>query len=542
MNPYLNAKLQSLITDPELLATVIELNGFEVGEDLQVMPAGLKRIFKHGKVHATAAIAKSANDPVLIDELSLDNRQTVRCSLLTNPHVQQHHIEEIAKRSLKRDKSNEVFVKAARLLDSDRLLPLIQELVSIQDCSKWKRRTLPMKVAEVSGLDFLDKEAQDLRYVITNRIPAEGRDYAEKLLDIGYEDFLIGYPDGHISDVNAMSWYKAGMLEWLVPLLRPQLVPTLLQSLLINDTALTLADFNVVASVIEANLEDVPDVLTLEDMFHARHEPGVMEGLVALGHGWERFAYLNSSASNEIRLAYLRDADHAQLEAFPVHKRPKRLSSSWNVAPDVLAATEAADPQYPWVSAEVVNSFADKCYDNGWFGRTSLTRIFSLHDKFSELVQRVHPAQRRYLTSSTMALLVCHGSYALSSWVEFFTDWAKGSLEEQPTPAKVAQALRLGVEMREETDIFQAIAKGDQADLILGEAQNLVQDGGLHFGEAVYLVFTHYFGTNTVAWQTGLELREDWEGTLEELALTTCAVVGIDLPAADAADPDSVQD
>ena len=522
-----NLRFQTLITNPDLLAEVIERDGFEVSDNLQTMPSNPERIAKHGKVKACSALAKTTSDLKLLDKLSRDDRRKVRTSLLTNPHIQQHHIEEVARRSLKRDKELGLFTTAAHLLETDRLLPLVQGIIRTQGLPQWNNRRFPMKDARWSGLSLSDPSARALRYELNSRIPTEGADYVQKLLDIGYEDFLFGFQAGSIMAGKDMAWFSTGMMEWIIPLIRPQLVPVFLQTALYSGVSLSLADFEAAANVILADPAGFPDVHEFRCESQTQHAPGVLEGLDELGRGWERYAQCNVYASKKIRMELLNTAWLDELSQLPAPVLPEEWYYEWKLNAEQISYLETQNPEFPWVPAEVVNAFAKKCHNNGWYGRSPDIRINQSLNRLVELVQCVHPDQRRHLTATTMVIYECHRSRTASPWIEYFTDWAKGALEEQPTPEMVSRLLRFAAGFGKEESVFSAILKAHRVDLIPDDIHEIIHGGGIEFEEAVYLVFTKYFGTNTTAWQTGLELRADWDGTLVELAETTCAVEGL---------------
>lgn len=533
--------LQEQITNPDVLAAVIEHHNYAVSPNLKVTPNDVARIMKLGKVEAVAALAACTSDQNLLDKLCRDNRRTVREYILQNPNLTQDHIEEVAQRSLKRDKHYVTFATAANLLETDRLLPLVQSLI----VRKIVRRIATQRnirgeetnSQEVTGLDGTVNGVQSLHDVLLGRLHSGGPTYLQKLLSIGYEDFVDGgrvpYSQGH----GRAFWHSPGMLEWMAPAIRPELVSMVLYTLLQQGCRLSPAEVDAASTAMRA-LPEVPQLPATLVYTQTPQELDTLKGLIALGHGWEQYAYRNAYAPNSIRMEAMQLADDEDLGILPVPYWVNADHHAWNPNPEALAAVEDKHPEFEWFSADLANYIAERLAQSPMFDeRPGSGYQHPVLKRLDQVLYHVHPEDRHNITIEALALCECAGAPSVSPrqgrrWGQALSDWVAGKLPDKPTADKVGHVLAVlrRIYSGSESSFFKKVLDARRISLILGRPQQEIHGGGGEHAEAVYLVFQAYFGDNVEAWQTGLQLHADWEESLVELAETTCAIVGLDIP------------
>ena len=530
-------RLQEQISDPDVLAVVVESNGYEVSSKLKTTPTDTTRIMKHGKVAAAASLAACTSDQNLLDKLCRDNRLGVRESLLQNPNLTQDHIEEVARRSLKRDKHYDVFAAAADRLDTDRLLPLVQSLIVRKIATQRNIRGVEINSQEVTGLDGTVNGVQSLHDVLLGRLHSGGPTYLKKLLSIGYEDFVDGGRVPYSQDHSRVDWHSPGMLEWMAPAIRPELVSMVLYTLLQQGCQLSPAEVDAASTAMRA-LPEVPQLPATFVHTQTPQELDTHKGLIALGHGWEQYAYRNAYAPNSIRMEAMQLADDEDLGILPVPYWGNADHYAWNPSPEALAAVEDQYPEFEWFSADLANYIAERLAQSPMFDeRPGSGYQHPVLNRLDQVLYHVHPEDRHNITIEALALCECAGAPSVGPrqghrWGQALSDWVAGKLPDKPTADKVGHVLAILRRARSgsERAFFEKVLEARRISLILGRPQQEIYGGGGEYAMATYMVFQAYFGDNVEAWQTGLQLHTDWDESLVELAETTCAIVGLDLP------------
>lgn len=533
MYGYRSTKLQKFVKDPEVLATLIEAHKYKVGRGVELEPAEAERLIKVGKKDVAEGLAPVVTDPKLLTKLSRDNRKGVRTSLLKNPNLTTEQIVEVIRRSLKHDKDYEVVAPAAALLEVETLLNVLKEVT--RTSIHYTRRTNAR--FEVSGLEGLGSYRattglNEVRNILFAPLREGGIEYLRKLHAAGIEDYFRTTPRG-----EKFKWFDKGMLTWMAPEMRPELVDIWFETLLSSDISLTADDVraakNVISSLPQRNL--AKQAVSL----HAKHEPEVYRLLMEMGGQWEQFVRMSRYAPDDLRTKFAAKIDDDEVLSYPAADVP-RTAMAWDISPE--SHDELNDADINWLAPEIVNVLAERMLQIALSQSQVRTRrgtgrgsgMQAIEVKMTELVWSVHPDARKSLSFTALVLSAFNDTNRYGSghrWVSVFRAWASGEFEDKPSAEKVANALAWATALeRSFSHPIRGIAEADRVSLFLGKPLTYMETLGINDSRVTYLVAQHYFGDDATAWQMAVDLEQDWDDGIIALAETVCATVGRDLP------------
>lgn len=537
--------LQTHVTDPQVLAALITASDFATHHRLKVQPDQAAHLIKQGKGPAAESIAPVVTDEKLLTRLARDSRKGVRSAVLQNPNLTQDQLELTLRKALKTDADYEVAAPAAKLLEDDRLLPIIGEYIEpMNDLSgRVFKEAIPFSgfSGGAKATYYAPQDLNDLIGEIVRRIAVGGVEYLKKLHRIKFYDYAVHTNRRRASDV---SWYEPGMLTWMAPEMEDTHVAIFLDTLLRNGQVLSDEDMEVAAGIIRGIDPSRFAVSCTSAVYRGSlmgQKDTVLRQLYDLGPYWQGIVANSRRLPEDLQLAYAEKLTTEQLLKFK-DPNPPREADLWTVTAEDLKDSDGPDSCDNWQSPDVVNIIAERFSahliklaeeDNRGLRHT----VQDAANRVLNFAASVHPDRRAALNPLTL-LMASWGRGALNrrGIRGFGSDplraWVRGELEHQPSASDVRTLLGFtqGVRFEGVSDFLDATADGDRVSLLLEAAEWMTTGNALSAPKATHLILQHYFGSNVDAWTVAVDLMASWDGSLEELAVTACAASGAEIP------------
>lgn len=543
--------LQTLIEDPDVLAAVIGTGDSRVADGIKVQPSQAEHIIKQGKGPAAEAIAPVVTDEKLLTKMSRDNRKGVRTSFLRNPLITQAHLEEILRRSLKHDADAEVALPAAKKLEDDLLLSVLKEHVHTRGERFLDTAVYVGSVQDPSTPSTYRSNQGTLSYELCRRLTAGGLEYLRKLHELDFQAYVmqVTRPCNYYNPSTEKPWYEAGMLTWMVPEMDENHVPLLLARLLDADQYVSLEDVQVAAEVIERTGSNAFQHFEPHGRLTTRLDDETLRLLYNLGPYWRKVIRRAIRMPEDLQLKYVSESTNAELLQF-TPPQPDQYHMQWE--PSVPDDVEIAGPDGcdNWQSPEAVNIIAKR-----WVGQLKKDGVGgqnrggpqSVFTHLMQFVQSVRPESRSRLSPEVLMLagwgnasrygnLPYNSTGTIGS--DGFVAWIRGDLDEKPTQERIVELFELaqlvGGSVGQQSQYLiwalRAVSTARRVSYLLGKTLEIVGNDALRVNEAVYMVFRHYLGNDPEAWAVAVDLATDWDDSLEDLALTAAAAIGVETP------------
>lgn len=533
--------IQRHITDPSVLSAAIHADSFSVNTGVTVQPDQAEQIIKQGKSPAAEALAPVVTDEKLLMKLARDARKGVRLAVLGNPLLTQEHLDHIMVRSLKKDSDYEVSAPASRKMDPEHLLSVLKDYTGCKsNHSDGQIIYYDGLMSSGSSYGSGTNSLAEIVYSVCSHLKEGGVEYLRRLHEIGFQDYVFHTTksvSGHYD-----RWYEPGMLSWMVPEMKKDLVPLLLDGLLREFNVVNLEDIKAVASVLNDTsvLSHEREIRYVRIQMSPKIDDETLRAIYDLGPYWRRLLQAAPRLPEDLQLKFVSELPTEQLETYRAELPPKAFHS-WKVADDVHVEDYPELEDYNWQSPDVVNIIGDRWTErflqralSGAQANAADSR--SVGQRLVELTTAVHPDERHRLSPKVLFLQsVAMPSYRHGGLVSQFgdiplRDWLQGLLSDQPTNEKVADLVRLAASMGNVASLIETVASFRRVSLLLGEPLKVAGADALRSPAAAYLVFQHYLGNDPEAWTVALDLSNDWDEGLEDLATTTCAAVGAEFP------------
>ena len=527
--------IQKYIQDPEVLAAVITAQEYHVAPELSVQPERTADIIKQGKSPAAESIAPVVTDSKLLTKLARDQRKGVRRQVIKNPLITQDDLELTLRRSLKNDADTEVAAPTVKLMDSDRALPILAEYSTTLYTHKFGT------TVAYSGLDLPRTYGYggcDVMPELCRRIPIEGVDYLKALHEAGIEDYIFRVRRYDTHD----NWYTPGMLTWMAPEMRDELVPLFLAELVSGHAEVSIEDVHTVREVIERteNLTATDDVQSRSANVSPKLDDETLRAIYDLGPVWQKMLRRAPRLPEDLQEKFVLDLPFDELSSYAPQTPPAEFTD-WKPEADP-DSSESLPEYFNWQAPGVVNIIADRWYDQmnaeadqaaGELGPYRWANTGLL-----QLVTSVHPARRRALSPQALLLAAWQGSsrylsHGISLGYTPLKDWLAGNLDDKPSAEKIAELAGFTRKVQGPSgvrNLMEAIATTRRVSYLLGDTLEAGEVGADAPPAVTYLVFQHYLGNDPEAWTVALDLAHDWSDGLEELAITASAATGLDIP------------
>lgn len=551
---YLSS-VQRHITDPSVLAAVIAAEDYRVERGIQVQPDQAAHIIKQGKSPAAEAIAPVVTDAKLLTKLARDSRKGVRASALKNPNITQDDLELLLRRSLKNDSDLEVAVPAVRLMNTNTLLGVLSEHMGARSTQVYGQPVDYSGLRTPGGTSYGRQDtsgASDIVYELCRRITDGGVEYLRKLHEIGFQDYAFN-TDAMFHEGEHIRWFQPGMLTWMVPEMSQDLVPLFLSRLLQSRNILSLEDVHAAEDAIRESR--TTSLMNQCDPNHgsratsgavsSKLDDDTLRAVYSLGPYWQRVLRSAPRLPEDLQLKFVSELSAEELAMYKPADVPEAFLP-WEPTNDA----DASDvPDYNWQSPDAVNIIAER------WGRHLLSEAVRTSSEVQPyeygavnvagFVQAVHPDRRKAL--SPMALMLASWNTSNAGFRDTgyggfrrgelgttpIRDWLQGNLDDKPTPEMITELVEFTQKTRGDrlaAAFLEIVSSARRVSLLLGGALDKANMEPSSGSGVTYLVFQHFFGNNPEGWTVALELGQDWTDSLEELAVTTCAAAGIELP------------